>query len=66
MRPVITISLELIFQILNTAILFILIPIAIYSLIKGYKKKRELVNIRISNLEEKINELENRIKEFEK
>ena len=53
----ISISWELLFQIIN-AILWILIPIAIYRLIKKYKENRALLNKRISTLEKKVNDLE--------
>ena len=52
-----TVAYEFFFQILNT-ILLILIPIAIYGFIKRHKRNKELINIRISNLEKKVNDLE--------
>lgn len=55
----IVLSWELFFQIFNT-MLYILIPIAIYSAIKKHKENKALMNDRISNLEKKINDLENR------
>lgn len=55
----ITISMELFFQILNM-ILYILIPVAIYSAIKKHKRNKSLINNRISSLEKKVNDLENR------
>ena len=48
---------ELLFQIFNT-ILYILIPIAIYSIIKKYKENRALLNKRIDTLEKKVGDLE--------
>lgn len=53
------ITYELFFQVLNT-ILLILIPIALYVFIKMHKRNKELINSRISNLEKKVNDLENR------
>lgn len=54
-----SITYEFFFQILNT-ILCILIPIAIYGFIKKYRRNKELIKSRISNLEEKVNDLESR------
>ncbi len=54
-----TITIEFLFKILNT-ILWMLIPIAMYSIIKRNKKYKKLVNSRISNLEKKVNGLESR------
>ncbi len=53
------ITYDFFFQILNT-ILWILIPVAIYGFIKKHKRTKELTNSRISNLEKKVNNLENR------
>ncbi|WP_195939069.1 hypothetical protein [Romboutsia sp. 1001713B170131_170501_G6] len=53
------ITYELFFQIFNTLI-WILIPIAIYRFIKKQKEKKALINNRISNLEKRVNELENK------
>ena len=52
-------SIELGFQILNTAII-IAIPIVIYKLIKGHRTRRTSIEDRIYNLENKIKELENK------
>ena len=54
-----TVFYELLFQILNT-ILYILIPIAIYRIIKNYKENRALLNKRIDALEKKVDDLESR------
>ena len=54
-----SIKYEFFFQILNT-IIWILIFIAIYRFIKNHKRNKELINRRISNLEKKVNDLENR------
>ena len=54
-----TVSYELLFQILNT-ILYILIPITIYRIIKNYKENRALLNKKIDALEKKVDDLESR------
>ena len=54
-----TVVYEFLLQILNT-ILLILIPIALYGFFKRHKRNKELINIRISNLEKKGNDLESR------
>lgn len=58
------ITYEFFFQILNI-ILWIMIPIAIYGFIKKYRKNKELVNSRISNLEKKVNNLEKKVNNLE-
>lgn len=47
------------FQILNTAII-IGIPIVIYKVIKSHRLRKTSVDDRISNLENKVKELENK------
>jgi hypothetical protein len=57
-----SVTYELFFQILNTAI-WIAIAIIIYSIyrfIKKYRKNKTSIHNRISNLENKVNDLENR------
>ncbi|WP_158540691.1 hypothetical protein [Romboutsia weinsteinii] len=54
-----SITYELFFQVFNT-ILWILIPIAIYSFIKKHREKKASVNARISSLEKKVCDLESR------
>ena len=53
------ITYEFFFQVFN-ALIWILIPIAIYKFIKKYKEKKVLINSKISNLEKRVNELENK------
>lgn len=52
-------SVELLFQVLNT-LLYILIPIAIYSLIIKFRARKRYMEYRIDALEERINDLEDR------
>jgi len=52
-------SIELGFQILNL-VLIIAIPIIIYKVIKGHRIRRTSIEDRIYNLENKIKELENK------
>jgi hypothetical protein len=57
-----SVTYELFFQILNTAI-WIAIAIIIYSIyrfIKKYIENKTSIHNRISNLENKVNDLENR------
>lgn len=60
------ISLELIFQLLNTflllciPIIFIFILIAIFRTIKNKKNNSTIINNKISELEQRINKLENK------
>lgn len=60
------ISLELIFQLLNTflllciPIIFIFILIAIFITIKNKKNNSAMINNKISELEQRINKLENK------
>lgn len=51
--------IEIGFQILNTAIL-IAIPVVIYKAIKNYTVRRTSIDDRISNLENRVKELENK------
>lgn len=51
--------IEIGFQILNTAIL-IAIPVVIYKVIKNYTVRRTSIDDRISNLENRVKDLENK------
>jgi uncharacterized membrane protein len=51
--------IELVFQLLNL-VLIIAIPIVIYKVIKGHRTRRTSIEDRIYNLENKIKELENK------
>jgi hypothetical protein len=52
-------SMELVFQLLNIA-LIIAIPIIIYNVIKRHTVRRTSINNKISNLENRVEELENK------
>ena len=51
--------MELIFQLLNIAII-IAIPIVIYKIIKNNTIRRKSISSRISNLEDRVKELEDK------
>lgn len=51
--------MDIIFQILNAALL-IAIPVVIYIVVKNHKTRKTVIDNRISNLEHKVNELENK------
>ena len=51
--------MELTFQLLNLA-LIIVIPIFIYKVIKNHTVRRTSINNKISNLENRVKELENK------
>jgi hypothetical protein len=52
-------SMEFVFQLLNLA-LIIAIPIVIYKVIKKHTVRRTSLNNRISNVENRVKELENK------
>lgn len=54
-----SISIEFIFQLINI-VLLILIPFLIYSFIKKYKQRKILLENKVFELEDRVNNLENK------